>query len=81
MLGHFPEYAAVLELVRAHHERWDGRGYPGGVKGEGIPIGARIISVADTFVAMSAVRPYRPALPQRIVERELIDGRGSQFEG
>ncbi len=52
----------VAPLVRSHHERWDGMGYPSGLRGEQIPIGARILSVVDCFDALTSVRPYRPAL-------------------
>jgi putative nucleotidyltransferase with HDIG domain len=53
----------VVPIVRAHHERWDGTGYPDGLKGEEIPIGARILAVIDCFDAMASDRPYRRALP------------------
>ena len=52
----------VAPLVRSHHERWDGMGYPSGLRGEQIPVGARILSVVDCFDALTSVRPYRPAL-------------------
>lgn len=70
----------VLEAVRSHHERWDGRGYPNGIKGEEIPIGARIIMISDTIDAMTTDRPYRKALPPEIVIAELQKHRGSQFD-
>ena len=52
----------VAPLIRSHHERWDGTGYPSGLRGEQIPLGARILSVADCFDAVTSERPYRPAL-------------------
>ena len=70
----------VLESVRWHHERWDGKGYPDGISGEAIPIGARIIMVADTIDAMSTDRPYRKALGFEKVVSELIKYRGVQFD-
>jgi HD-GYP domain-containing protein (c-di-GMP phosphodiesterase class II) len=55
-----PALAEVARLVRSSHERWDGAGYPDGVGGEGIPLGARIIAVCDAYDAMTSPRPYRP---------------------
>jgi HD-GYP domain-containing protein (c-di-GMP phosphodiesterase class II) len=70
----------VLESVRSHHERWDGRGYPSGIQGEDIPLGARIIMVSDTVDAMTTDRPYRKALGVDIVIAELQKHRGTQFD-
>ncbi len=70
----------VLSSVRSHHERWDGKGYPDGIAGEGIPLGARIIMIADTIDAMSTDRPYRGALPLDKVMSELVKYRGIQFD-
>jgi putative nucleotidyltransferase with HDIG domain len=70
----------VLENIRHHHERWDGDGYPAGLKGEEIPIGARIIMVCDTSDAMTTARPYRGALPVSVVKEELAKHRGTQFD-
>ncbi len=67
-------------IVRGHHERWDGRGYPDGLSGEGIPLGARIISVADTYDAMTTDRPYRKALPEEEARRRLQEAAGSQLD-
>jgi two-component system cell cycle response regulator len=75
-----PALAPVASLVRASHERWDGAGYPDNLQGDAIPIGARIIAVADAFAAMTAGRPYRPA---RTVEEALDELRreaGAQFD-
>ena len=63
-----------------HHERYDGRGYPEGLKGEDIPALARIIAVADFYDAMTSKRSYRDPLPQQIVREELVKGMGSQFD-
>ena len=71
---------AVLENIRHHHERWDGDGYPAGLKGNQIPIGARIIMVCDTIDAMTTARPYRGALPVSVVKEELAKHRGTQFD-
>ncbi len=70
----------VLESVRYHHERWDGKGYPDGVVGAAIPLGARIIMISDTIDAMSTDRPYRKALSFEKVVSELIKYRGIQFD-
>jgi putative nucleotidyltransferase with HDIG domain len=70
----------VSRLVRAHHERPDGRGYPMGLKGDEIPLGARIILVADTFDAMTSDRPYRKALPVERAVAELQKYAGAQFD-
>jgi len=66
----------VVPIVRGHHERWDGKGYPDGLKGTSIPVGARILSVVDTFDAMISERQYRPSIPvaQAIVEIRKLAG-------
>jgi hypothetical protein len=66
--------------VSHHHERYDGQGYPDGLKGEQIPLGARILGVVDAFDAMTSDRPYRPALPVEIAIKELQKGSGKQFD-
>ena len=66
--------------VSHHHERFDGRGYPDGIGGEEIPIGARILGVVDAFDAMTSDRPYRPALSVEIAVQELEKGSGKQFD-
>jgi putative nucleotidyltransferase with HDIG domain len=68
------------DIIRHHHEYYDGSGYPDGLKGENIPLGARIIAVADAFDAMTTNRPYRKALPMDKVVRELRDFSGRQFD-
>jgi putative two-component system response regulator len=72
--------ADIGQIVRHHHERWDGRGYPGGLAGLDIPLGARIIAVADAFNAMTTDRIYRSALPVERAWAELRAHRGSQFD-
>jgi len=71
---------AVLPIVRSSHERWDGRGYPDGLAGERIPLGARIVSVCDAYRAMIERRTYREPLTEREALRELRDNAGSQFD-
>ena len=70
----------VLPVVRHHHERWDGRGYPDRLIAEQIPIAARIVAACDAFDAMTSDRPYRAALPLDIACREIVDCAGSQFD-
>jgi putative nucleotidyltransferase with HDIG domain len=70
----------VMNLVMHHHERYDGKGYPSGLAGEEIPLGARIIAVADAFESMISDRPYRKALPLEEAVAELRRGRGTQFD-
>jgi putative nucleotidyltransferase with HDIG domain len=68
------------EIIRHHHEYFDGSGYPDGLKGKEIPLGARIIAVADAFDAMTTNRPYRKALPMEKVIQEMKDFSGIQFD-
>lgn len=70
----------TLPGIRYHHEKIDGTGYPYGISGEKIPLPARVISVVDTFDAMSYARPYRKAQPLEKVQQELIDFSGTQFD-
>lgn len=70
----------TLPIIEAHHERWDGRGYPHGLRGEEIPVEARILSIADAFEAMTADRAYRPAMPAEQALEILLRGRGSAWE-
>jgi len=70
----------IQDSVRHHHERWDGQGYPDGVSGKQIPLGARIILIADTIDAMTTDRPYRKRLPLETVIAELQKCKGSQFD-
>jgi putative two-component system response regulator len=70
----------VAPIISGHHEYWDGSGYPRGLAGEDIPIGARIITIVDAFDAMTTDRPYRAALGEDEAVRRLVAGRGSQFD-
>jgi len=70
----------VVPIVRAHHENWDGNGYPRGLKGEDIPIGARILSVVDCYDALTSDRPYRPALTDAEAMKIVIDRRGKMYD-
>ena len=70
----------MIPIVLHHHERYDGNGYPSRLKGEEIPYLARIAAIADTFDAMTSVRPYRTALPIEVVKEEFIKCSGTQFD-
>lgn len=72
--------ADILPLVEHHHERWDGSGYPSGLQAQAIPLGARIIAVADAFHAMTSDRSYRKALPLEQAIAILEQGKDSQFD-
>ena len=75
-----PALTEVAELVRSSHEHWDGGGYPDGLAGPDIPLGSRIVSVADSFSAMTADRCYRKAWSPELALRELRDCSGTQFD-
>lgn len=70
----------VLEVVQFHHERWDGRGYPKGLKGKEVPLAARIMAVADAFAAMIMDAPYRAARAEELALQELERNAGEQFD-
>jgi putative nucleotidyltransferase with HDIG domain len=73
-------YDEVARIVRSHHERFDGAGYPDGLAREEIPLLARIIAVADAYNAMTSTRPYRNAMAPEVAIQQLLNGRGSQFQ-
>src|SRR6266850_849146 len=70
----------VVPIVRHHHEQWNGRGYPAGIAGTDIPLGARILSVVDCFDALTSDRPYRPRLTIEEAFAIILQGRGSQYD-
>lgn len=80
ILGTLDFLNGALESIKHHHERFDGRGYPGGVTGELIPLGARIIAVADAYEAMTSDRPYRKALTKEQALAEMKKNSGTQFD-
>jgi HD-GYP domain-containing protein (c-di-GMP phosphodiesterase class II) len=80
LLQRYPDFARGAEIIRYHHESWDGTGYPQGLKGSSIPFGARVIAVADSYDAMTSDRPYRNAMPQAKAVMILLDGRGKQWD-
>lgn len=80
IIGDIPFLAGAAHLILTHHERYDGSGYPLGLRGEQIPLGARIFALADTLDAMTSDRPYRQALPYQAVVDEVRRCRGTQFD-
>jgi putative two-component system response regulator len=80
ILSKVEDYAEIARIVRHHHERWDGQGYPDGHAGEDIPLLSRIIAVADAYNAMTSDRPYRDAMPSRVARLRLAQGVESQFD-
>ena len=81
LLRRLPEFWEGAELVLAHHERHDGAGYPRGLSGNELPMEVSVISVADTYDAMTTDRPYRKALPWTVVRAELLKNRDKQWRG
>ena len=80
ILDKVEDYAEIAKIVRHHHERWDGQGYPDGIANREIPLISRIISVADAYNAMTSDRPYRDAMPSRVARMRLAQGVESQFD-
>ena len=80
IVAEVPLVAHLSPVVRNHHERFDGRGYPDGLRASGIPTAARIVAVADAFNAMIGRRPYRPPFPPSVALERLEANRGTQFD-
>ncbi len=80
ILAHVDEYAEIAMIVRHHHERIDGQGYPDGLVDDEIPLVSRIIAVADAYNAMTSDRPYRDAMPSRVARLRLAQAVDSQFD-
>lgn len=80
LVGKVSKLRYLLPAIRAHHERWDGRGYPDQLAGAAIPLLSRYIAIADTVDAMTSSRPYRSALPLSVVKQEVTAGIGRQFD-
>ena len=74
------EYANLADIILHHHERWDGKGYPDGLAGDNIPLYSRIIAVADSFEAMTAIRPYQKTKTKEEAIEELKKCSGAQFD-
>ncbi len=80
ILSPIEEFAPILSIVRHEHERWDGGGYPDGLQGDQIPLGARAIAIADAWDAMLSGRPHRPAIAAEEALAELERNAGTQFD-
>jgi HD-GYP domain-containing protein (c-di-GMP phosphodiesterase class II) len=80
VLRQVPGMERASLIILHHHESYDGKGYPGGLQGEEIPIGSRIVAVIDAFDAMVSNRPYRQGLPFEEAERRLLEASGTQFD-
>jgi HD-GYP domain-containing protein (c-di-GMP phosphodiesterase class II) len=80
IVGNVHDLAPCVGNILYHHEKWDGMGYPEGLRGKSIPLGARILSVADAFAAMASARPYREALADDKALERLKEGAGTQFD-
>ena len=80
ILANVEDYKEIAQIVRHHHERIDGHGYPDGLVGDQIPMLSRIIAVADAYDAMTSDRPYRDSMPQRTARLRLAQAAGSQFD-
>ncbi|MBN1625949.1 MAG: HD domain-containing protein [Deltaproteobacteria bacterium] len=80
MLGEKPTYRTAREIARSHHERWDGTGYPDGLKGDSIPLAARITAIADAFDALTHERSYKKTWPAGMAVREMKALSGRQFD-
>ena len=75
-----PHLTGIATILRHHHERWDGAGYPHGLAGERIPLVSRVLAIADAYDAMLADRPYRNAMTVQQASKELEAGAGTQFD-
>jgi HD-GYP domain-containing protein (c-di-GMP phosphodiesterase class II) len=80
ILAHVDQYSEISTIVRHHHERIDGQGYPDGFADQRIPLVSRIIAVADAYNAMTSNRPYRDAMPSRVARLRLAQAVDSQFD-
>ena len=80
IVSHAHQLAPCIACILHHHERYDGGGYPKGLKGEDIPLYARILAIADAFAAMTSTRPYAEALSKREALEEMKRGAGKQFD-
>jgi putative nucleotidyltransferase with HDIG domain len=80
ILAEVEGWREIATIVRHHHERWDGQGYPDGLRGEEIPLMSRIVFVADAYNAMTSERPYRGALPSHVARMRLAQGVETQFD-
>ncbi|MFH1453056.1 MAG: HD-GYP domain-containing protein [Armatimonadota bacterium] len=80
IVGRIKSFQNNLDVIKFHHERWDGEGYPLGLEGEKIPLSARILAVADAFDAMTSQRPYRDKMSPEEAKEEILANSGTQFD-
>jgi HD-GYP domain-containing protein (c-di-GMP phosphodiesterase class II) len=80
IVSRVPALRAIAPIIRAHHERWDGGGYPDGLESDAIPLGARILAVADAYGAMTSRRPYQEARDTAWARSELVRCAETQFD-
>ena len=80
IIGHFGMWTDEQSIIRHHHERFDGKGYPDGLKGEEIPLLSRILSVADVYDALTTDRSYRRKMPDHVAVKIIRENAGSQFD-
>src|SRR5213078_3036871 len=80
ILANLENYADIARIVRHHHERVDGNGYPDGLVGDAIPLISRILAVADAYDAMTSDRPYREAMPSRVARLRIAQAVDTQFD-
>ena len=80
ILGHIEQMKKVRTILRHHHEKWDGTGYPDGLRGDHIPVHARIIAIADTFDAITTDRPYRKAADWKTAVDEIKRCSGADYD-
>jgi putative nucleotidyltransferase with HDIG domain len=80
VLGRIPALSDVADIVKAHHERFDGQGYPKRLRGQEIPLASRIFSVVDAYVAMTTPRPYRKVMPHDLAVKEIVRNSLTQFD-
>lgn len=80
ILRHYDIDKEIINIVKHHHERWDGKGYPDGLSGENIPLGSRIIAIADSYDAMINDRVYRKSITKEEAIKEIIRNKGTQFD-
>jgi response regulator RpfG family c-di-GMP phosphodiesterase len=80
IMSHIGYFTKAAEIIRNHHEHFDGTGYPRGLKGADIPLGARVFAVADALDALTVKRPYREALPFEEAQRAIVAASGKNFD-
>lgn len=80
ILKNVKSFEEVAKIVRSHHERFDGKGYPDGLKAENIPLGARIIAIADSIDAMISDRPYRKGMDTEVCKKQIVENIGIMYD-